>query len=986
MQGLVPLPWNVTEEGNARRLSESSDAESVPSHLSSSVANNTSSMSSFRLTHAYKERSARLSDLKNQSKAGKEIDPDLYANLRPELEMDEHTLSVPEIIERFQTHATNGLTMEEVQARLLRYGPNRVTNSARFHLGRSYWKHLTSGFALLLWAAALFCIVAYSIDGVTSYLSLGLVLIWLVLAGSFFTSYHESEAHTIMENFRRLIPQSAVVRRDGLTFRIDAKDLVPGDIVIVKEGDKIPADMRVISSKHFKVDVSALTGESEPQPRFESNTSENPLETKNLLFYSCLVTDGEADGVVISTGERTFLSRLAASAMVGVAMTPFRREIDRLIRTMSISASVIGILFFFFGMIFVDDIVTNFVFAVGIIVANVPEGLLATVTVSLKLSARRMASKSVLVKNLDTVETLGCTSTIATDKTGTITQNKMAVSEVWAEDRVMESWSMSPTVLERNKGIWKLVRAAALCNRAYFDTETMDLPVSEREAVGDASDVALLRFAESLSPAQPIRDAYPRLREVPFNSHNMYHITLHVESESHRLVVIKGAPEKIVEKCSNIHVAGKIEPMTPAHKEKITQAFEGFGMKGGRVLGFAQASLDNRDALLQNLEDPNDLASIEFTFLGLTSLLDPIRPGVPEAVRKCRNAGVKVIMITGDHPLTAKAVAKQAGIITHDTIADIALKTRTNIRDVDPRLVKAIVVTGADLKYMSDNELVQLLGHEEIVFARTDPEQKLRIVEGCQRRHEVVAVTGDGVNDSPALKKANVGIAMGLMGSDVSRDAADMILLDDNFSTIIDGIEEGRIIFDNMKKSIMYTLSSNMPELLPFLLFICIRIPLPISVILILFIDLGTDLLPAISLAYEHPETDIMNRRPRDIERDTLVNVGLFSFSYFQIGMIQALGGLYSYFVVLGDLGYPPWILPGIASDWDHENVAICGKSRSDRLRSLEYAQTAYFVTIVVTQIADLITCKTRKSSIFQHRFRFEFRTYLQAGISFGLK
>lgn len=375
-----------------------------------------------------------------------------------------------------------------------------------------------------------------------------------------------------------------------------------------------------------------------------------------------------------------------------------------------------------------------------------------------------------------------------------------------------------------------------------------------------------------------------------------------------------------------------------------------------------------------------DCDDVNFTtdnlcFVGLMSMIDPPRAAVPDAVGKCRSAGIKVIMVTGDHPITAKAIAKGVGIISegNETVEDIAARLNIPVSQVNPRDAKACVIHGTDLKDFTSEQIDEILqNHTEIVFARTSPQQKLIIVEGCQRQGAIVAVTGDGVNDSPALKKADIGVAMGIAGSDVSKQAADMILLDDNFASIVTGVEEGRLIFDNLKKSIAYTLTSNIPEITPFLLFIMANIPLPLGTITILCIDLGTDMVPAISLAYEAAESDIMKRQPRNPRTDKLVNERLISMAYGQIGMIQALGGFFSYFVILAENGFLPGNLVGIRLNWDDRTVNDLEDSYGqqwtyEQRKVVEFTcHTAFFVSIVVVQWADLIICKTRRNSVFQ--------------------
>nr|KAF6396183.1 ATPase Na+/K+ transporting subunit alpha 4 [Rousettus aegyptiacus] len=411
-------------------------------------------------------------------------------------------------------------------------------------------------------------------------------------------------------------------------------------------------------------------------------------------------------------------------------------------------------------------------------------------------------------------------------------------------------------------------------------------------------------------------------------------------------------------------------------KEAFQEAYLELGGLGERVLGFCFLNLPNTfsKGFKFNTDELN-FPMNDLCFVGLISMIDPPRASVPDAVSKCRSAGVKVIMVTGDHPITAKAIAKGVGIISEgaETVEDIAARLKVPVSQIDTKDATAIVIHGSQLKDMNSEDLDNILqNHTEIVFARTSPQQKLIIVEGCQRLGAIVAVTGDGVNDSPALKKADIGIAMGIAGSDVSKQAADMILLDDNFASIVTGVEEGRLIFDNLKKSIAYTLTSNIPEITPFLLFIVLGIPLPLGTITILCIDLGTDMVPAISLAYESAESDIMKRAPRNPKTDNLVNHRLIGMAYGQIGMIQALAGFFTYFVVLAENGFKPLDLLGIRLSWENKYLNDLEDSYGqqwtfEQRKVLEFTcQTAFFVSIVIVQWADLIICKTRRNSVFQ--------------------
>merc|ERR1712025_910282 len=629
------------------------------------------------------------------------------------------------------------------------------------------------------------------------------------------------------------------------------------------------------------------------------------------------------------------------------------------------------------------------IFLIGIIVANVPEGLLATVTVCLTLTAKRMASKNCLVKNLEAVETLGSTSTICSDKTGTLTQNRMTVAHMWFDNKIVEadtSEDQSGSSFNKEASGWKtLERVACLCNRAEFKPQQENVSVLKREVNGDASEAAILKCTElSKGNVMEYRKRNKKVCEIPFNSANKYQVSIHETEDTNDnryLLVMKGAPERILERCSTIVVDGREMPLSEEWKNSFETAYMELGGLGERVLGFCDLVLPPSKFPSGYPFNPDDVnfPLENLRFVGLMSMIDPPRAAVPDAVLKCRSAGIKVIMVTGDHPITAKAIARSVGIISEgtETVEDIATRKGIPVQEVNPREAMAAVVHGGEIKDLSEKALDEILMyHTEIVFARTSPQQKLIIVEGCQRMGAIVAVTGDGVNDSPALKKADIGVAMGIAGSDVSKQAADMILLDDNFASIVTGVEEGRLIFDNLKKSIAYTLTSNIPEISPFLAFILCDIPLPLGTVTILCIDLGTDLIPAISLAYEEAETDIMKRMPRDPLRDKLVNERLISMAYGQIGMLQALSGFVIYFVIMMENGWLPGKLFGIRPEWDDRGNNALEDSYGQewtygQRKIVEFTcHTAFFMSIVIVQWADVLICKTRRLSIFQQGMR----------------
>jgi len=938
---------------------------------------------------------------------------DKMADLKKEVDIDEHRIELDELCSRFSLDLKQGLTDDVIAKRREEDGPNQLTPPKTTPEWVKFLAQMFGGFATLLWVGSILCFIAFGVqksqeeEGESTpadNLYLGIVLALVVIVTGVFSYFQEAKAGDIMKSFAKMTPQQCKCLRGGEMRTMNAIDLVRGDVVFIKSGDTCPADLRMIKVDNLKVDNSSLTGESEPQKRtVECTDPVRPLETANLSFFSTNAVEGSGTGIVVCIGDTTMMGRIAGLASgVDSGETPIAKEIEHFIHIITAVAVVLGVSFFAIALAMGYDWLDSVIFLIGIIVANVPEGLLATVTVCLTLTAKKMATKNCLVKNLEAVETLGSTSTICSDKTGTLTQNLMTVAHIAFN---LKNWAVNtdPTasgdVFDYNDpSFMHLFTVATLCNNATFEPEQEDgLTVMTYKTIGDASESAILKFCEKRSDllaskgtkvgkaVATARDLSPKLVEIPFNSTNKFQVSVH-KHNGKSLLVMKGAPERIVERCSTIFIDGNTIPMTAQHKDQFEENNRDLAKLGERVLGFCMLELD-AGAFPEGFayeSSPANFPLENLTFVGLTAMIDPPRPAVPGAVEKCRSAGIKVIMVTGDHPITAHAIAKSVGIIhSEKTISEIAEAKGIPEDQVNPDDARAVVVTGTMLRDFSDEKLDETLAHHsEIVFARTSPQQKLIIVEGCQRAGQIVAVTGDGVNDSPALKKADIGVAMGIAGSDVSKQAADMILLDDNFASIVVGVEEGRLIFDNLKKSIAYTLTSNIPEISPFLIFITAQIPLPLGTVTILCIDLGTDMIPAISLAYEKAENDIMERKPRDSKKDKLVNSRLIGFAYLQIGMIQASAGFFSYFSVMAHHGFWPVDIFGMREDWDNQDALFVTDTYGQQWdytsrKQLEYTcHTAFFIAIVIVQWADLIICKTRYHSLFEQGMRNKFMNF----------
>uniref|UniRef100_A0A8D9EII8 Sodium/potassium-transporting ATPase subunit alpha n=1 Tax=Cacopsylla melanoneura TaxID=428564 RepID=A0A8D9EII8_9HEMI len=805
---------------------------------------------------------------------------------------------------------------------------------------------------------------------------LSIILALTCIITGVFSFYQERKSSRITESFAKMIPTRASVLRDGSVKEIDAASLVRGDIVLLKIGDKVPADIRLIEIHDMKVENSSLTGEVEPVSCTLAATNSFAVESKNLVFFSTNLVSGFGKGVVILTGSNTVMGKIAGlTNKLEKKITPIEQEVQNFMHLISIWALTLGFVCFLLAVYIGYNWLNACVYVIGIIVANVPEGLLATLTVSLTLTAKRLASKNCIVKRLQTVETLGSIKTICTDKTGTLTQNKMTVLHLCFNRKIYNvenGVDVEIDNIESNTTYKTMIRAACLCSKAEFESSQDTIEPFDKKASGDATEVGILNFIHPrVKNVQDVRNSFPKVAEIPFNSLNKYHLTVHFSPLNKYFLLIKGAPEVVLERCTSMMVGSESEVfLTAENKYELEYTIELFASKGERVLAFADLHLppSNFPVNFQFTTDPMNFPSNGFRFIGLMSLYDPPRPEVSDAIDDCHKAGIRVIMVTGDHPFTAKTIAKKCHILSENSSDDQ-------------------VYTGTDLRKLSDGELKNILKtNEQLVFARTSPMQKLRIVEQCQSLDEIVAVTGDGVNDSPALKKADIGIAMGITGSEVSKQTADMILMDDNFATIVQGIEEGRLIFDNLKKSIAYILASNIPEILPFLFYIFVGIPLPVSTVTVLCIDLGTDMWPAVSLAYEEPESDIMTREPRNPKTEPLVGRKLVTYAYFHLGILETLAGFLTYFHVMYDSGWYPGDLINIRKVWESKETLedSYGKiwSRSDRVNLENTCQTAYFIAIVLAQCATLIVCKTRYNSIYQQKMN---NWVLNVGLVFEL-
>lgn len=771
---------------------------------------------------------------------------------------------------------SGGLTDSEVAARRHEVGPNRLQSSSKLPWLKSLVKQFVNLFSILLDIAAAVCFVADAIQPTEGMGLLGWALLGVSILNALFAFAQEMRAERAMEELRKFLPQTARVRRSGINLQVLVDELVPGDVLLVSEGDRISADARLVESEKLLVNNAPLTGEARSQSLVTRLCHGRLIESPNIAFAGCSVLRGNGTGVVFATGHRTEFGKIAAlSRNVRRPLSPLQRETNRMVRTLTLIAVSLGILFFAYGLASGRSLWVNIVFMLGIIVASVPEGLLPTFTLALSMASVRMAKKQVLVRNLEAVETLGAVHVICTDKTGTLTKNELAITAM--VDPVHGHTISDPI---RAQSFLRASLIASDVQSAIRANSSSKNKKSSGQWSGDPLDVAVAdTFNTMFYPAQDVMAK--TCRHFPFDLAKRREAGLFVDGEE-VLFAVKGAWESVRPIVGQLKSSeNKLVPATDGTLAKCDEIVHSLSSEGQRVIAVASRRLDS----LPDRKTPAESLESEMVLHGFLSLDDPIREQVPEAVVRCHSAGIRVLLITGDHPDTAEAVARKCKILTGGESA------------------KSRIILGSELESMREQQLVERLREGATVFARTTPEQKMKIVIALKRMGNVVGMTGDGVNDTPALKAADVGIAMGASGTEVAREAADIVLLDDNFASIVAGIEEGRAVFANMQKFTTYVLASNIPEIFPFLMFIVLPVPLALTVVQILTIDLGSDMLPAIGLGQEPPEPDAMSQPPRQLDQ-RLLSLSLMASAYLFLGMIQAAFSLLLFFLVLREGGW----------------------------------------------------------------------------------
>ena len=1012
-----------------------------------------------------------------------------------------HEWDNPTILSYFKTNDSTGYNTEAVNQLRTVWGLNRITPKKTTPWILKLIINMFGGFQIFLWIGGILCVIVYIITEFLDFqtLALGILCFIVVIGTSLFQTYQEGKSDDVMAALKALTPEEVVCLRNGKWENYPAINLLPGDIIRVCKGEKVPADLRVLQSDKLKVNNASLTGENVDINLSPSTDAPTLYEAKNIARMGCNFTGGEGVCIVFSTGDHTFFGHIAKSTLnIKRPDSCLTKEIKRLVHIMGGIAITIGIIFLILALVRGYNAIEAVVFMIGIIVANVPEGLLPQMTVALTLTAKKMQKKNVVVTNLEIIETLGAVSVICSDKTGTLTCNRMTVSHlsydldifgmgkegqadeppnhqiIDIKDKdAIDKIQIDKKFDKENSSYKKLFEVMLVNSNARFDKNDEDKNIYDRSiAGGDASEAALIKFAQPLKDIQEYRSKFKTIHEIPFNSNNKWMLKIcqpDVDSDKNNgryTYYLKGAPERVLNFCKYYLHKGQVKPMDRGCKIIDLLLYnERLAREGERVLGFAY-KIAERD-YPPGYEFPEEANTqkmdfYDFVYVGLVSLQDPPRPGVQESITKCNEAGIRVFMVTGDQPLTALSIARQLGLVStkndgnkllkeveEDIRKGVKPKSKRNYeinpdRDIqiemgkegplsteiqnlkggkevvekelsdfdllyqekiekfgfllvkgrkDQTLINGfLVVNGVELLNYTDEDWDRTFSYKDIVFARTMPQQKQDIVNQLKRKDEIIAMTGDGVNDAPALKAAHVGIAMG-SGASVAKEAGQLILLKDDFSNIVDGIGEGRLIFENLKKCICYVLASNIPELIPFLLFIIIQIPLSIETIMIILIDVGTDLAPAISLAWEIEENETMKLPPRSMD-EHLVGFRLMFTGYILNGFIMTFCSYFAWAWVYYDHGFTIKDLIGagigyretwekmtdpqrvffsdmcLNSSWYQINkVQALGKNCQQDFKVfmvdlLAISQSAFLMTVVWAQLACIFIRKTSAESI----------------------
>ncbi len=828
--------------------------------------------------------------------------------------------TVTETSEYFKTDLKKGLNLEGVEESRKKYGINELKAKKKKTLLIKFLEQFKDFMIIILIIAALVSgIIGYiENEGITD----SIIILIVVIMNAIIGVAQESKAEKSLEALQKLSSHVAKVIRNGELIIIPSKELVPGDIVVLETGDYVPADLRIIEAVNLKVQEASLTGESVPVEKNIEAISDEKVgigDRTNMLFASSLITYGRGKGIVVETGMNTEVGKIASIINdTNETETPLQEKLNKLGKTLGIGALIICAVIFVIGLLYGKNPLDMFMTAVSLAVAAIPEGLAAVSTIVLAIGVQRMVKKHAIVKKLPAVETLGSATVICSDKTGTLTQNKMTVQKIFYNNKLVDIPEVN---LEEDAVLEKLVYVSMLCNDTKIGTD--------KQLTGDPTETALINMGFKLDFQPAIYEQMPRIKEIPFDSDRKLMTTVNKIGEKF-VVCTKGGVDELLNRCTKYTLNGEIKTDLDDYKNQIKENNEKMAKDALRVLAMGYKELDHEPTDEEMKDIENDLI-----YIGMVGMIDPPREEVKLAVQKCKTAGIKTVMITGDHKITAVAIAKALGILEKEDEA----------------------ITGAELEEMSDEELTKNI-RKYSVYARVSPEHKVRIVKAWQANGEIVAMTGDGVNDAPALKTADIGCAMGIVGTDVAKEAADVILTDDNFATIVSAVEEGRRIYDNILKAIQFLLSSNVGEII--VLFVAILItPLlskifgidihliePLLPIHILWINLVTDSLPALALAVDPAEKDIMKRKPIKPKKGVFTKGMIWRVVYqgVMIGIIT----LAAFVIGLGTKNVP--VIEGLTE----QEVRV------------EIGQTMAFVVLALSELVHVFNIRNNKESIFK--------------------
>ena len=838
-----------------------------------------------------------------------------------------HRKTQTQLFRLFKTNE-KGLSSEEVKKRLQEHGLNALKAKKKKPLIVSFFEEFTDLMVIIL-------IVAAIIAGLAGEPTDAGVILFIVILNATIGFVQKYKAEKALEALKNMLSPHAKVVRNGKVEEIEAKKLVPGDIILIGEGDSVPADARLLEVNELQIDESPLTGESVPVHKQSEAINKKELhldEHENIIFMGTAVTHGTARALVIRTGMDTEFGKIAnLTQTTSKDKSPLQKELFKIgVFVGKITLVISGILLLIGWLWQGKEFAETFLFATSVAVAAVPEGLPATITIALAIGVQRLAKKRSIMKKLASVETLGSTTVICSDKTGTLTKNEMTVVEAFIDNQNIKisgrgyapkgNWDLEKSSLT----LEKLCQTAILCNNAKTSHRHKKWSI-----IGDPTEGSLLVAGDKTQfTSNKILKDFKRLHELPFDSTRKMMTTIDRHKKTKELIAhLKGAPDEVLKICTHVYENGRRLKLTPKKRKEIQDMNKRLAEKALRVLAFAERPLDHKGIPRGKKQYSKVLVEKGMTFIGLMGMIDPPRKEVFDAVKMAHKAGIKTYMVTGDFGITAEAIARDLGIVKGKNVQ---------------------VISGAELEKMNVKKLEKILrsDDQELIFARVSPEHKLKIVRALKHNGEIVAMTGDGVNDAPALKRADIGVAMGITGTDVSKEAADMILTDDSFGTIVSAIEEGRTIYANLKKFVFYIFSCNIGELVTIFIAILLGIPAPLTAILILAVDLGTDVLPAIALGIDPPEPGLMDRPPRP-RKEHIMRRG-FVLHFVYLGTAIGLIVVTAYF----------WMLHRYGWSWGME-------LSNDSLIYLK-ASTSAFALLVLIQMANAFNSRSLQHSIFK--------------------